>query len=102
MSMLFLMWTWVLEVASNASKSAKFGFCLKNWPINMCIVLVFLKLRIRVKVAVVLGVLDEDVLLHTGDDFEGFRNPRIRILLEKLAYRHVYCPRVPNELDIDI
>ena len=72
MSMLFLMWTWVLEVASNASKSAKFGFCSKNWPINICIVLVFLKLRIRVKVAVVLGVLDEDVLLHPGDDFEGF------------------------------
>ena len=54
------------------------------------------------KVAVVLGVLDEDVLLHPGDDFEGFRNPKIRILLEKLAYRHVYCPRVPNESDIDI
>ena len=97
MSMLFLMWTWVLEVASNASKSAKFGFCLKHWPIKMCIVLVFLKLRIRVKVAVVLGVLDEDVLLHPGDDFEGFRNPKIQILLEKLAYRHVYCPRVLNE-----
>ena len=54
------------------------------------------------KVAEVLGVLDEDVLLYLGDDFEGFRNSRIRILLEKLAYRHVYCPRVPNELDIDI
>ena len=22
-------------------------------------------------------------------------NPQIRILLEKLAYKHVYCPRVP-------
>ena len=54
------------------------------------------------KVAVVLGVLDEYVLLHPGDDCKGFRNPKIRILLEKLAYRHVYCPRVPNELDIDI
>ena len=54
------------------------------------------------KVAEVLGVLDEDVLLYLGDYFEGFRNPRIRILLEKLAYRHVYCPRVPNESDIDI
>ena len=49
------------------------------------------------KVAEVLGVLDEDVLLHPGDDFEGFRNPKIRILLEKLAYRHVYCPRVLNK-----
>ena len=95
MSMLFLMWTWVLEVASNASKSAKFGFCLKNWPINMCIVLVFLKLRIRVKVAVVLGVLDEDVLLHPGDDFEGFRNPKIWILLEKLAYTYVHYAGIP-------
>ena len=63
----------------------------------MCMVLVSLKLKIRVKVAVVLGVLDEDVLLHPEDDFEGFRNPKIRILLEKLACRHVYCPRVPNE-----
>ena len=90
--MLFSMWTLVLEVASNASKSVKFRFCFKNWPINMCIVLVFLKLRIRVKVAVVLGVLDEDVLLHPG---YNFRNPKIRILLEKLAYKHVYCPRVP-------
>ena len=89
-------------MAFSTTKTPKFGFSLKNWPINMCIVLVFLKLRIRVKVAVVLGVLDEDVLLHPGDDFEGFQNPKIRILLEKLAYRHVYCPRVPNELDIDI
>ena len=71
-SMLFSMLTWVLEVASNASNSVKFGSCLKNWPNHMCIMLVFLKLRNRVKVAVVLGVLDEDVLLHPGDDFEGF------------------------------
>ena len=35
MSMLFLMWTWVLKVASNASKSDKFGFCLIDWPVNM-------------------------------------------------------------------
>ena len=72
MSMLFLMWTWVLEVASNASKSAKFGFCLKNWPINMCIVLVFLKLKIKVKIAVVLGVLNEDLLLQPGMTLRAF------------------------------
>ena len=30
MSMLFLMWTWVLIVAFSDSKSAKFGFGLKN------------------------------------------------------------------------
>ena len=35
MSMLFSTWTWVLEVASNASKSDKFGFCLIDLPINM-------------------------------------------------------------------
>ena len=63
----------------------------------MCIVLVFLKLRIRVKVAVVLGVLDEDVLLHPG---YNFRNPKIRILLEKLAYKQVNCPRVPIQCHI--
>ena len=30
MSMLFLMWTWVLMVAFSGYKSAKFGFGLKN------------------------------------------------------------------------
>ena len=35
MSMMFLVWTWFLKVASNASKSDKFGFCLIDWPINM-------------------------------------------------------------------
>ena len=50
------------------------------------------------KVAEVLGVLDEDVLLYLGDDFEGFRKPQI--LHEKLACIHVYWPSVPNESDI--
>ena len=27
-----------LEINLSASKTSKFGFCLKNWPINMCIV----------------------------------------------------------------
>ena len=34
------------------------------------------------KVAVVLGVLDEDVLLHPGDDFEGFEIPKFGFCLK--------------------
>ena len=61
----------------------------------MCIVLVILKLSVFYFVAEDPGVLDEEVLLHPGDQFRRFRNIEIRILLEKLAYKHVYCPRVP-------
>ena len=28
----------LLEMTSKVSKNPKFGFCLKNWPINMCVV----------------------------------------------------------------
>ena len=58
---------------------------------------VFLNFKIRVYFYEVLGVLDEDVLLHPGDDFEGFGNPKFRILPEKLAYRNVYSSMVPNQ-----
>ena len=61
----------------------------------MCIVLVILKLSIFYFVAEDPGVLDEEVLLHPGDQFRRFKNIKIRILLKKLAYKHVYCPRVP-------
>ena len=68
--------------------------------INMCIVLVILKLSVFYFVAEDPGVLDEELLLHPGDQFRRFRNIEIRNLLEKLAYKHVYCPRVPhNSLD---
>ena len=35
LSMLFSMWTWVLEVAFSTTKTPKFGFSLKNWPRDM-------------------------------------------------------------------
>ena len=62
----------------------------------MCILLVILKLSFFYFVAEDPGVLDEEVLLHPGDQSQRFqKNIKIRILLEKLAYKHVYCPRVP-------
>ena len=61
----------------------------------MCIVLVILKLSLFCFVAEDPGVLDEEVLLHPADQLQRFRNIEIWILLEKLAYKHVYCPRVP-------
>ena len=41
-------------------------------------------------------VFNEEVL-HPGDQFRRFRNIEIWILLEKLAFKHVYCPSVPNQ-----
>ena len=61
----------------------------------MCILLVILKLSFFYFVAEDPGVLDDLVLLHPGDQSQCFQNIKIRILLEKLAYKHVYCPRVP-------
>ena len=61
----------------------------------MCIVLVILKLSLFCFVAEDPGVLDEEVLLHLGDQFWRFRNIEIRILLENLACKHVYCSKVP-------
>ena len=61
----------------------------------MCVVLLILKLSLFYFVAEDPGVLDEEVLLHPGDQFQRFRNIKIRILLEKLVCKHVYCPRVP-------
>ena len=66
----------------------------------MCIVLVILKLSLFCFVAEDSGVLDEEVLLHLGDQFWRFRNIEIRILLEKLAYKQVNCPRVPIQCHI--
>ena len=62
----------------------------------MCVVLLILKLSLFYFVAEDPGVLDEEVLLHPGDQFQRFRNIKIRILLEKLAYKHVYCPSISS------
>ena len=40
------------------------------------------------------GVPCDKVLLHPGDDTLASQNPKIQILIEKLAYKHVYCPRL--------
>ena len=97
MGLLFSMLTWTLEMTFVALIIPKFEFPLKIWPLNMCIVLELLKLRIFGCLAEDPGVLDEEVLLHPGDYLQRFRNSKIRILLEKLAYKHVYCLRVPNQ-----
>ena len=34
----------------------------------------------------------DKVLLHPGDDTLAPQNPKIQILLKKLAYKHVHCP----------
>ena len=34
----FSLFTWTLDMAFVNLLTPKFGFCLKNWPINMCIV----------------------------------------------------------------
>ena len=98
MGLIFSMLTWTLEMAFIALIIPKFEFPLKIWPINMYIVLELLKLRFFGFVAEDPGVLDEEVLLHPGDYLQRwFRNSKIRILLEKLACRHVHCLRVPNQ-----
>ena len=38
------------------------------------------------------GVPGDKVLLHPGDDTSAPQNPKIQILIEKLAYKHVHCP----------
>ena len=45
MTMLISTFPKTLRIALNASKTTKFGFPLKNWAINMCIVPVLLELR---------------------------------------------------------
>ena len=52
----------------NASETTKFGFPLKNWAINMCIVPVLLDLRKSLFLAGDHWVPDDEVLLHPGDD----------------------------------
>ena len=37
------------------------------------------------------GVPGDKVLLHPGDDTLAPQNPKIKILIEKLAYKHVHC-----------
>ena len=38
------------------------------------------------------GVPGDKVLLHLGDDTEAPKNPKIQILMLKLAYENVHCP----------
>ena len=58
----------------------------------MCIVSVFLELRISFSIDEGQGVPGDKVLLHPGDDNLAPQNPKIQILIEKLAYKHVHCP----------
>ena len=59
----------------------------------MCIVSVFLKLRISFFIYEGQGDL---VLLHPGDDTSAPQNPKNQILIEKLAYKHVHCFCIPR------
>ena len=56
-------------MASSITKNTKFGFPLKNWPSNMCVVAVFFNVWVMLVLADDQEVLDEEVLLHPGDDF---------------------------------
>ena len=58
----------------------------------MCIVSVFLELRISFFIDEGQGDPGDNVLLHPGDDILAPQNPKIQILIEKLAYKHVHCP----------
>jgi len=58
----------------------------------MCIVSVFLELRISFFPNEGQGVPGDKVLLHPKDDTSAPQNPKNQILIEKLAYKHVHCP----------
>merc|ERR1740128_1061967 len=81
-----------LQMALNASKSTKFGFTIRNQPLYMCIVSVFLELRINFFIDEGQEVPGDKVLPPPGDDTLAPKNPKIQILLKKLAYKHVHCP----------
>ena len=63
----------------------------------MCIVLVILKLSLFCFVAEDPGVLDEEVLLHLGDQFWRFRNIEIRILPVNMCI----VPRYLSSADLE-
>ena len=54
-------------MAFNASKFTKFVFTLKNEPLYMCIVSVFLELRINFFLSEGQRFPGDKVLLHPGD-----------------------------------
>ena len=56
----------------------------------MCIVPVFLELRISFFIDKGQGVPGDNVLIHPGDDTLAPQNPKI--LIERRAYKHVHCP----------
>ena len=60
----------------------------------MSIVSVFLELRISFFIDEGQKGPGDKVLLHPGDDTLASQNPKIQILIEKLAYKHVHCPRI--------
>ena len=51
----------------------------------------FPRTRISFFLDEVQGVPGDKVILHPGDDTLAPQNPKIQILIKKLAYKHVHC-----------
>ena len=56
----------------------------------MCIVSVFLEQGLASFLDE--GVPGDKVCLHPGDEILAPKNPKIQILIEKVANKHVHCP----------
>ena len=68
----------------------------------MCIVSVFLELKINFFLDEVQGVPGDEVLLHTRDDNWPPQNPKILILVEKLAFNMCIVLWYLYKVNIDV
>ena len=82
----FSLFTWTLNMAFVTLVTSKFGFSMKNWHINMYHMHVW---KIELLPVLVPGVAILFVHLDPQYFFCHPCNPKIRILIEKLAYKHV-------------
>ena len=73
----------------SVSKIAKVGFALKNGPKNMYHMYILKNDQLP---DLIHENVDLDVHLDPQDGLESLRNHKIRISIEKLGYKRVYCP----------
>ena len=85
----FSLFSWTLDMTFVTLVTSKFGFPLKNWQMNMYHIHIWKNEQLSVLVPwVAVLIVHLDPRYGLCQPF----NPKIRILLEKLAYKHVYCP----------
>ena len=82
MTMLISTFTWTLKITLNASETTKFGFPMKNCAIYMCIVPVFLELRISLFLLVIMGFLMTKCSCLLEMTSNLFKNPKVGFYLK--------------------